>query len=127
MDYTVRVLDEVVTFYRLVRDHELEVSFLSNHEQEKPRRRQAEDAADHRGISVRETLDQALSLGRGLNSLFRQGGRPEFSHVAEFFLRPEERYACARTGTSEGHYTAWGEANELALSIAALHPIDEGG
>ena len=127
VQYTVRVPGVIMTFYRLVHDQELEASFLSNHEQGKPRRRRVEDAADHRGLSVRETLDQALSLGRGLNSSFRRAGRPEFTHVAEFLLRPEGRYACAQTGTSEGHFTAWGEANELASSIATLHPIDEGG
>lgn len=127
MQYTVRIPDAIETYFRLVRDSALRTSFLSNHEAGKPRRRSVEDGADHRGISVRETLNQALSLGRSLNSGFRRAGRPEFTHVAEFWLSPENRYACARIGASEGHHTVWGEAVELASSVTALHPIDEGG
>lgn len=127
MEYTVRISHRVETFFRLARDYDLETSFLSNHELGKRRRRQVEDAADHRGISVRETLDQALNLGRSLNSHFRDAGKPQYTHVAEVWLKPEERYACARTGRTEGHHTVWGEAADLASSLAALHPIDETG
>jgi hypothetical protein len=126
VEYTVRVPDHPGTFYRLVEGDDaatLERSFLSNHDASRPRRRRVEDAADHRGISVRETLDQALSLAVYLNEV-RRGRR--VTHVAEFSLDPKERYACASTGTSEGHQTVWGEAAELASdsSIVALHPID---
>jgi len=116
MQYTVLVPDRPETFYRVVEGDDPETihrSFMSNHEAGKRRRRRREDAADHRGISVRETLDQALSLAAFLNTV---SGRPPSTHVAEFMLDPPERYAFAKTGTTDGHYTVWGEADELSGS-----------
>jgi hypothetical protein len=129
VEYVVRVPDHPETFYRLVEGDDpetLERCFLSNHEARKRRRREAEDAADHRGISVRETLEQGLSLATWMNNL--PGRRRPFTHIAEFSLDPREHYACAKTGTSEGHYTVWGEAADLAgSSLVALHPIVDNG
>lgn len=108
------------TFYHLVKHNPpSRADFLSYAEQGIPI---VDDDPQMRriagGVSACATLAQARNRAR-LPSLRHH------RYVAELNLQDEAAITFERTGRQRGHYTLWGDADELLACVVSVVPVDE--
>lgn len=104
---------EPVTLFRWVTSEDLSPSaFVPDNEATKPKPSN-ENHATYRGISVYNDLEVAIREMGLVNAGRRENGRPEFSHIAAFELRPPKMHAFAQTYEPPEHCTVWAPPDEL--------------
>lgn len=106
------------TLYRIVKtDPPSPNDFVSHQERG---RRPPNDPAKARlwgGLSAYETLHQAQRTAR----MFPLLGQ----FIAEIAIPDDGRITYERTTTSDGHYTVWGEPNDLLKRVTSVQAIGE--
>ena len=105
-------------FYRTVKNNPpTREDFLSYTQLGKPMPRSKEQVRRWRGISTYETLDQAQRIARA------NPGQGPF--IAAIAIPDDGRITYERTGKNAGHYTLWGDPDDLARHIISTVPVSE--
>jgi len=117
--FEVRPADPGETFFRLLRGSEPQVEdFLSDEQDERVESLAATGSmALYRGFSVRNTLAQARRLAKA------PGLRREY--IAELSLTWKEGDAVARTLSTPGHHTLWGNPELLLKRVMNVHGLTD--
>ncbi len=104
------------TFYRTVK-HILPIreDFLSDKDIGKTIPRRLEFVRLWEGLSVFETLDQARQKAIAFPA---QG-----AFIAALAIPNAGRITYERTGRTEGHYTLWGDADDLLKCVTSVQPV----
>ena len=123
--YHIQSSDEPFRLFRLIRGERMDAtSFMSNRDVGFARRSD-EDWVVYQGVSTRRTLAQALSLGRSLakaQKLANSSLQPP-THVAVIEVRASDGHAYARTLSTRGHFTVWGDSGIWPSRIVGLWTI----
>jgi hypothetical protein len=91
--------------------------FLSYERLGKPMPKSQEQIRRWRGVSTFETPDQARRIALANPS---QGG-----FIAEVAIPTDGRITYERTGKNAGHYTIWGDADEIVQCVISVVPVYE--
>lgn len=89
--------------------------FLSDKESGKTVPRKLELVRLWEGLSVFEGLDQARQKAKEFPA---QG-----AFIATLAIPDDGRIRYERTGRTEGHYTLWGDANDLLRCVTSVQPV----
>jgi hypothetical protein len=110
--------------YRLLESPDCHVEcFRSRHEENKAQLWPPDDFLAHRGISAFEHEWQARKLGQSVNAKREQIGQAKrWTHLVRFYVDGHQGFVFAREG-AEGHFSVWGEADKLALTVEDPIPI----
>lgn len=106
------------SFYRTVKNNPpTRDDFLSYEQLGKPMPKTEEQIRRWRGVSTFETLDQAWRIARV--------NRGQGAFIAEVAIPADGRITCERTGKSAGHYTLWGDPDEMVRHVTSVVPVRE--
>lgn len=106
------------SLYRTVKNNPpLRDDFLSYERLGKPMPRSEAQVRRWKGISTFETRDQARRLA------IANPGQGTF--IAEVAIPADGRITYERTGKNAGHYTVWGDADEIAHCVISVVPVHE--
>lgn len=91
--------------------------FLSYERLGKPMPKNEEQIRRWRGVSTFEILAQARRIA------VSNPGQGEF--IAEVAIPADGRITYERTGKNAGHYTVWGDADEIVRCVISVVPVRE--
>src|SRR6185437_12369500 len=106
------------SFYRTVKNNPpARDDFLSYERLGKPMPRSEEQIRRWRGVSTFETPDQARRIAAN------NPGQGAF--IAVVAIPADGRITYERTGKTTGHYTLWGDPDEMVRCVISVMPVRE--